>query len=339
MAETQMMLGKLHQAADIYRRMDQPTAGLGKIYYAWNDLDNAIQQLREAIDYGKRIASSWVLSVGYPALARALQALGNLEEAVNTMQEAAKIWQHYNLSRWFLLPSVAAYQAWLSLSLGDIESAERWAQEEALNPHGELLVQYERDFITLARLYIAQDEFVNALGLLQRLRESTEQGGRVTRGIEILTLQALSFQALGNSAQAFTMLEKALAMAEPGGFIRIFIDEGPPMARLLYEALSREIAPAYIRQLLAAFPENEPEQSIEPQESASDADWVEPLSERELEVLQLIAEGLTNREVGERLYLTANTVKAHARTIYSKLGVNNRTQAVNRARALGIISD
>jgi LuxR family maltose regulon positive regulatory protein len=344
LAETEMMRGQLFRAADIYRRLDQPTVGMatvgmGKIYYAWNDLDNAVKQLREGIDYGKRIANSRVLSVGYPALARALQALGNVEEAITALKEAARVWQQYNLSRWFLVSSVSAYQAWLSLAQGDIESAERWAQEKALDPHGKLLFQYERDFLTLARLFIAQGDVDKALGLLQRLLESTEQGGRIARCIEILSLQALSLQALGENDHAFGVLEKTLAMAEPSGYIRVFVDEGPPMARLLYEALSRDITPAYTRQLLAAFPDTEPDQSIETQESVSGTGLVEPLTDRELEVLQLIAEGLTNREVGERLYLAANTVKAHTRTIYSKLGVNNRTQAVNRARALGIISD
>ncbi|MCJ7701824.1 MAG: response regulator transcription factor, partial [Anaerolineales bacterium] len=110
------------------------------------------------------------------------------------------------------------------------------------------------------------------------------------------------------------------------------------MARLLYEALSQEIAPDYVRRLLAAFPDSESEQPTSPKTQTPEAEWVEPLSERELEVLQLIAEGLTNQEIASRLYISLNTVKAHTRTIYSKLGVNNRTQAVARARSLGILT-
>jgi LuxR family maltose regulon positive regulatory protein len=117
------------------------------------------------------------------------------------------------------------------------------------------------------------------------------------------------------------------------------VDEGQPMARLLYKALSQGIAPDYVQRLLAAFTDIEPEQADSLQKQIPESDWIEPLSERELEVLKLIAEGLSNQEIASRLYLSLNTVKAHTRNIYGKLGVNNRTQAGSRARALGIISD
>ena len=134
------------------------------------------------------------------------------------------------------------------------------------------------------------------------------------------------------------MLHRALALAEPRGFIRIFVDEGPPMARLLYEALSRGIAPDYVRQLLAAFPDAEPEQRDSSDTQIPESDLIEPLSERELEVLALLADGLTNREIASRLFLALNTVKAHTGNIYGKLDVHNRTQAVARARTLGLLS-
>jgi len=132
-------------------------------------------------------------------------------------------------------------------------------------------------------------------------------------------------------------LERALTLAQPEGYLRLFVDEGPPMARLLYEALSRGIAPDYVRRLLAAFPIDKPEQVDPSKSQAPESELVEPLSERELEVLQLIAEGLMNREIADRLYLSLNTVKVHTRTIYGKLGVHNRTQAVAKARALGAL--
>jgi LuxR family maltose regulon positive regulatory protein len=178
------------------------------------------------------------------------------------------------------------------------------------------------------------------MGLLERLMQAAEEGERMGSVIEILVLQALAHQAQGDIPPALKSLERALTLAEPEGFIRIFIDEGPPMARLLYEiltraeALSQGIAPDYVCRLLAAFPIDEPEQT----DKATETDLVEPLSERELEVLQLIAEGLTNQEVATRLYLSLHTVKAHARNIYAKLGVKNRTQAVARGKALGILS-
>jgi LuxR family maltose regulon positive regulatory protein len=133
------------------------------------------------------------------------------------------------------------------------------------------------------------------------------------------------------------VLKRALTLAEPAGFIRTFVDEGPPMARLLYEAVTRGIAPEYARRLLAAFPVAEPERTDPSRTQVPESETVEPLSERELEVLQLIAEGLTNPEIASRLFLALNTVKAHTRNIYGKLNVHSRTGAVARARALGIL--
>ena len=134
------------------------------------------------------------------------------------------------------------------------------------------------------------------------------------------------------------LLSDALALAKPGGFIRLFVDEGVPMARLLYDALAHGVEPASIRRLLAAFPVGEPAQTTASPLKGPESEWVEPLSAREREVLQLIAEGLTNQDVAARLYLSLHTVKVHARNIYAKLGVTSRTQAVAKGKALGILS-
>jgi LuxR family maltose regulon positive regulatory protein len=177
-----------------------------------------------------------------------------------------------------------------------------------------------------------------ATDLLARLLVGAEAGKRNGSIIEILILQALAQEAQDDISSALPPLTKALTLAKPESYVRIFVDEGLPMARLLYEALARGVEPEYVRQLLAAFPAADAEQTPSSTPPEVETGFVEPLSEREIEVLQLIAEGLTNQEVANRLYLSLHTIKVHARNIYSKLDVKNRTQAVAKARTLGIIA-
>jgi LuxR family maltose regulon positive regulatory protein len=192
---------------------------------------------------------------------------------------------------------------------------------------------HEYKYSDLARGLIALGRASEVLPLLERLTEGARSMGRLGDEIRYLVLNALAHHSLENIPLALDNLNQALTLAELQGYVRLFVDEGPPMVHLLTEALSREITPDYVQRLLRAFPVDETEKA------GLNSELIEPLSEREIEVLQLIAQGLSNREVGDRLYLTINTVKAHTRTIYSKLGVNNRTQAVAKARALAIISD
>jgi LuxR family maltose regulon positive regulatory protein len=237
---------------------------------------------------------------------------------------------------------MAAWQARIWLAQDKLEAASQWVGERGLDADGNPTYLHEIDYfmliecVVLARFLIAQERLDSATRLLQRLLEAAETGGLVSRAIEILILQAMVFQAQGETAQAIARLGQALTLAEPGGFIRIFVDEGLPLARLLYEALARGIAPNYVRRLLSAFPVVEPEQASSSKQ-APKFELIEPLSERELEVLQLIAQGLTNPDIATRLFLSLHTIKAHTRNIYGKLGVHNRMQAVARARALGIL--
>jgi LuxR family maltose regulon positive regulatory protein len=236
---------------------------------------------------------------------------------------------------------MAAWQARIWLAQNKLEAASQWVGERGLDAGGDPIYLHEVEYIVLARILITQGRLDETTGLLQRLLEAAEAGGRTSRVIEILILQALASQAGGDKTQAMHILEKALSLAEPGGFIRIFVDEGPPIMALLKKIKPEDVKmKKYIQKLLAAFADKEfhPFGSAQDKPSSlSPQPLIEPLSERELEVLQLIAEGLTNPEIAARLYLSLNTIKVHTRNIYGKLGVNNRTQAGARARALGIL--
>jgi LuxR family maltose regulon positive regulatory protein len=224
-----------------------------------------------------------------------------------------------------LMPEIAAAQVLTLLHQGNLVGAAHLADKQELP-------------ISQARVHLAQGDTSAALAALESLRLYLEARGLEDKRLKVIVLQAVALDAHGDKEQAAQLLGEALALAEPGGFIRIFVDEGPPMARLLFEALSRGIAPDYARQLLAAFPVADSEQTTSSQLGVTELELVEPLSERELEVLQLIAKGLTNQEVATRLYLSLHTVKVHAHNIYGKLGVKNRTQAVAKGKALGILS-
>jgi len=238
--------------------------------------------------------------------------------------------------------AVELSQARLRVARGDLQAAQRWAEgrelyrylDAAPEQEGQTSVEHrllKYELIVLARLLIAQERHDETLSLLEYLLPTVERHDRLGMAIEIHLLRALAFQAQGNLERAVASLERALSLAEAAGHVRIFVEEGEAAARLLYLAAERGIAPEYAGRLLAAFPELEPA-AREPQ-----AEMVEPLSERELDVLRLIAEGLPNQEIAQSLVVSLSTVKWHAGNIYGKLGVGNRTQAVAKARSLGIL--
>jgi LuxR family maltose regulon positive regulatory protein len=168
------------------------------------------------------------------------------------------------------------------------------------------------------------------------LRQQVEAKGLEDERLKVMVLQAVAHHTHGETEEAVQLLGDALALAEPGGFIRIFVDEGPPMAQLLSEAAAHGIMPDYSGKLLAIF-ESEAQKSEDTSYLPSTQPLIEPLSQRELEVLQLMALGLSNREISERLFLALSTVKGHNRRIFGKLGVQRRTEAVALARELGLL--
>ena len=328
---------QLCQAAETYRcslqllgdhstsNADQEFIGLARIFYEWNDLDAAEQYGQQSLP----LARQYVGTVDRSAicevfLARLKLARGDAAGAAAMLAETEQSVRQNNFVH--RMPDVAAAQVLTLLQLGDVAAAAHLAQAHDLP-------------LTRARVHLAQGDPAAALAVLEPYRRRVEERAWADEQLKALVLLAVAIDAQGERAKAVELLDQALALAEPGGFIRTFVDEGAPMARLLREALSRGVRPEYVRRLLAAFPIDEPDGGAPRTAPGAGTRLAEPLSARELEVLPLIAEGLTNHEIAARLYLSLHTVKAHARNIYAKLGVNSRTQAVARARALGYLSE
>ena len=173
------------------------------------------------------------------------------------------------------------------------------------------------------------------MDFLDRLRHSASDGDRIGRVLEIMVLQALTYQVQGDMQNALSCLHQALRLAEPEGYIRIFADEGQSMRQLLSASLSDGANPEYIARIMNA---TDPAQVDTQPDNNLNQLLIEPLSERELDVLNLMANGRTNQAIADELFIALSTVKKHINNIYGKLNVPNRTQAINRARALGIVS-
>jgi LuxR family maltose regulon positive regulatory protein len=228
-------------------------------------------------------------------------------------------------------------RARLSVAQGRLDEARRWASELGLTPDDDLCYLHEFDHVTLARLLLA--EYVHerhlgcgqqALELLRRLLHSAEEGGRTGTVIEISVLQARGHSARGDTVAALAPLERALTLAAPEEYVRIFTDEGPPMRDLLEAAAARGIGGRYVQRLVSSF-------EATPAPRAAAAGPVEPLSDRELDVLRLLATDLGGPDIARELVLSLNTVRTHTRNIYTKLGVNNRRAAVRRATELDLL--
>jgi LuxR family maltose regulon positive regulatory protein len=193
----------------------------------------------------------------------------------------------------------------------------------------------QAEYFTVIRLVLAQSHPQRALEMLSFLHDMVKVRGYQRRIIEILALKALALDQIGSLDESLQTLNQAFTLAEPEGYQRIFVDEGEPMARLLYKAVAQSISPAYCNKLLnVLLAERE---NSRWQESTFNGKLVEPLSSRELEVLHLIDNGLSNGEIAGQLFISLSTVKGHTTNIFGKLNVKNRTQAVARAHDLGLL--
>lgn len=352
LAEALRVQGDLHAAEQVYREAIAGSAtlrgvggeppwfvgyaltGLAAVLQEWNQLEPALRHATEGVALCEKWGQADTLVIGYLDAAGTHFSAGDLEAALDLAARAVAVARE--VSPWPLAIALAI-EARYRIARGDLAAAERWAEEAGLDAKAALDYQHETLYMTLARLLLAQRKVPQAHGLLERLLEQAERVGSLSSIVEILILQALGLQARGEDARALQSLDRALQRAEPRGFKRLFLNEGPALTRLLYALAAQGRATAYCLDLLTAAPEagehgtRSPGHDPEPR--------FEPLSKRELEVLGLIAEGLSNGKIAQRLRLSVHTVKAHGYSIYGKLGASNRTEAVAKARHFGLLKD
>ena len=302
--------------------------GLGRILYEWNDLDAAWERGQKGLGVARRLQNTDRPAACLVLLAHVKLAQGELAEAARILAEAERsVHEHDFVGE---APGVAAVRATISLRTGDADGAARLAEEFDLP-------------LVRARVCLARGGADAALSALDPYRRQAESRGWLDDRLRALVLQALAHRAAADTGEAVSLLGEAMEIGEPEGFVRLFVDEGPPMARLLREAAAAGLRREYCLRLLGAFSTDATgagrgAPAPHGGRPAGASVLADPLSKRELELLELLAEGLSNQDIAERLFLSPLTVKVHVRNIYSKLDVSSRTQAVARARMLGILS-
>jgi LuxR family maltose regulon positive regulatory protein len=350
MADIRITQGRLNDAMDTYKRVlrvlterGEPVmrgavdmhVGISELLYERNDLDAARQQLQIGVELGEHLGFPQNPYRSRVAAARIREAEGDFGAALDLLDEADRL---YASDFFPNVRPIGARKARLLIAAGRSGEAATWARECGLTAQGELSYMREFEHITLAWVLLAQSArgradgaVLEAADLLARLLEASEAGGRSGSVIEILLLQALAHQRLGEARAAQDRLERALSMAEPEGYVRAFVDAGPSVAPLLEAAAKRRVASSYVRDLLAAFGRGANRAPI-------GQGLIEPLSERELDVLRLLASDLNGPDIARELVVSLNTVRTHTKNIYAKLGANNRRAAVTRAVELDLLS-
>jgi LuxR family maltose regulon positive regulatory protein len=315
---------------------------LGYILYEWNELAAAEAHLRQGIELGNQRMAWRALVIGYTGLGRVLLAQRKWGEAAEIFQQAKQLAQ--DLGSDLVLTLVTPLRVDLWLAQGDLAALNRWLLTNGLKRDDEFESYKVIIYIFLGRALLACGQQEAAEALLLRLLRVTEAAQLLYWLAQVLVLQALTFQAQNKREPALAALKRALALGEPEGYIRTFVNEGPPMAALLLklrEARQRELGDdlpslTYLNTLLAALDAAE---RVADQKSALRArqpTLAEPLTQRELEVLQLLTTGLSTHDIATKLIITPTTLKTHLRNIYAKLEVNSRAEAMVKAKALNL---
>jgi LuxR family maltose regulon positive regulatory protein len=348
LADIRIAQGRLHEAMRRYEHslqlateLGEPVlrgtadlyVGMSELHLEHNELNVATQLLLKSKELGERTGLPQNRCRWCVAMARIREAQGDLDGALDLLHEAERLYMRD------LFPNVRPVAALVTrvwVTQGRLGEALGWAREQGLEVSDDLSYLREFEHITLARVLLARYKsdradrsILEAMGLLERLLKATEEGERTGSVIEILVLQALAHQTQGDISAALMPLQQALTLAEPEGYVRMFVDEGPPMAVLLQEAAKHGIAPNYVRQLLTATGSAEDRTPVKQV-------LIEPLSERELEVLRLLGTDLNGPEIARELIVSLNTMRTHTKNIYNKLRVNNRRAAVRRAEELDL---
>ncbi len=344
LADVRLVQGRLAEAERVYTHalqgvLEQSTPGLpgtadlylglARIYLERDDLETVESYLQQSTTLAEQTRSPDWARRYYLVHARLQEARGDLEGALTLLEEAEQLSAQNPLPE---IWPVAALKARVWIKQGHLSGARKWTQQRGLSAADSLTFLREYEHLTLARLLYHQDQ-AETLALLERLLRAAEEGGRPGRVIEILILQALAHQAQGALPGALAALSRALSLAEPEGYVRVFVEEGAPMVELLGQVRAKDdMQEAYVRQLLAHLGGAEPHPS-----SFRHYPLVEPLSERELEVLGLLKTELSGPDIAQELSVSLNTLRTHTKSIYSKLAVHNRRAAVRRAEEHGLL--
>jgi LuxR family maltose regulon positive regulatory protein len=313
---------------------------LSGVLREWNAVEAAIQHARDGLELCQQWQQADALLEAYLHLARALQAARDVDGARQALQGAMQVARE--TSPWFTMYAEAqAMRMGLAERAMDTDATVRmaqWAEKTRLSADDELGFQYELMYRMLARILIDQGELDKGLWLLARLLSVVELAGAEGYALEILVLQAMALETHGRNDQALAALERALILGEPEGYVRTFIDEGPQMGRLLRRAVVQGIAVDYADKLLSALEEGATKAAAPLSGSkGARSPVVEPLSPREAEVLRLLTTPLSHAGMAEELVVSVNTVRSHVKSIYGKLGVHSRMEAVERARELDLL--